>query len=308
MNLSPLNVTVVVCTRNRPSELERCLVSLDRLAPTAREVLVVNSAGDLSAKEIALQHSAQYVETEKAGVSHARNVGAAAATSEWIAYLDDDAVAERNWLAALFAPFVDPRVAAVFGHVEPLGPVNDIGQRYFDIAFRGARMDSLDRLNPDWFWLANTGHISMGTAMMLRRSVFNRWPGFDLRLGRGSIIPGAEEHLACFQLIELGYSCAYARDAVVQHPSLTSAAELRRFEIQMIQIASAYLAMLFKEYPPHRWEMVRRLVNRTLRGASKRTAQAMPSPSISQAKQVFAVLQGLRLCWKARSGLRLGSV
>lgn len=304
MSMNCPNATIVVCTRNRPLELERCLASLALLQPTAREVIVVNSAGDFSPEAIALRHSAIYLETSEPGVSHARNVGAAAATSELVAFLDDDAVATPSWLAAMVAPFVDPEVAAVFAHVEPLEPLNEIGQRYFDQAFRGARIASLDRSNLDWFWLANTGHISMGTAMILRRSLFDRWSGFDLRLGRGSIIPGAEEHCACSQIIELGYRCVYAREAIVQHPALASIQQLRGFESQMMEIASAYLTLLYLENPSRRREMRRRFIGRIIRGSSQRIRHNARSRSISRLRQAFAALRGLNLSWKARSARR----
>lgn len=306
MNAPPINATIVVCTRNRPVELERCLASLARLEPTPREVIVVNSAGGPTAEPIALRHSAIYVETCEPGVSHARNVGAAAATSELVAFVDDDAVTTTNWLSAMVAPFADPEVAAVFARVEPMEPLNQIGQRYFDQAFRGARIASLDRSNPDWFWLANTGHISMGTAMMLRRQLFERWSGFDPRLGRGSIIPGAEEHCACSQIIELGYRCVYAREAVVQHPALASIQQLRGFEGQMMEIASAYLTLLYLENPSRRREIRRQFIGRIIHGSSQRIEHNAPSRTISRLRQAFAVLRGLHLSWRARSARRFG--
>ena len=41
------------------------------------------------------------------------------ATCDVVAFLDDDAEAEPGWLAHLVAPYADPRVVSVGGHVEP---------------------------------------------------------------------------------------------------------------------------------------------------------------------------------------------
>src|SRR5947207_12226861 len=53
------------------------------------------------------------------GLSGARNTGIETATGDILAFLDDDAVAERDWLEALLARYRDPRVIAVGGAVLP---------------------------------------------------------------------------------------------------------------------------------------------------------------------------------------------
>ncbi len=56
------------------------------------------------------------------GSSETRNVGIRSSTGEIVACMDDDAVAEGNWLENLVRPFEDPRVVAVGGQVVPLWP------------------------------------------------------------------------------------------------------------------------------------------------------------------------------------------
>ena len=56
----------------------------------------------------------------KKGLARARNAGVAAATAEIVAFLDDETVAARNWLAALVAPYADPDVLGVGGQVAPV--------------------------------------------------------------------------------------------------------------------------------------------------------------------------------------------
>jgi cellulose synthase/poly-beta-1,6-N-acetylglucosamine synthase-like glycosyltransferase len=262
MTSEPRTVAVVVCTRNRLAELERCLSSLDSLDPAPDEVIVVNSAGDETARKIAAQHAAKYVYAPVPGLSHARNVGAASARSDLIAYLDDDAVADQRWIARLVAPFYDDRAMVVTGRIDPLDLPNAIGDRYLEIAFQRAFVGCVDRETLGWFWLANTGHIGVGGNMMLRREAFQHWPGFDTRLGRGALIAGSEEHCAFFQLIDRGYRCIHVPEAVVSHPGVRSAEQLQNFEIQMIENAIAYFTLLFAEYPAHRRELLRGIMRR----------------------------------------------
>lgn len=129
------------------------------------------------------------------GLSGARNTGIDAAGSEVVAFLDDDAVAAYDWLAALVAPYADSEVLGVGGRV---------------IAnWQGGR--------PGWFpsefdWVVGCSYRGLpekrspvrnfiGANMSLRRSVLVRSGGFDTTLGRiGSHPVGCEETELCIRV------------------------------------------------------------------------------------------------------------
>src|SRR5262249_53348250 len=120
----PPAVSVLICTRDRTVSVRTTLNSLlECRYPTSRyEVIVVDNAsadGSLSAMvaaEFAGGEVAVKVEPEpEPGLSHARNRGLAAASSDLVLFADDDVLLDRDWIAALAEPFVDPGVGATSG-------------------------------------------------------------------------------------------------------------------------------------------------------------------------------------------------
>ena len=100
-----MDITVCICTRNRPWYLRDCLEGLrNQTASTDRfEILIVDSAsaGDAPARIAQLASEiagVRLLRVEQPGVSVARNAGAAAALGSYIAYIDDDAIPAPDWV------------------------------------------------------------------------------------------------------------------------------------------------------------------------------------------------------------------
>src|SRR3989441_8431471 len=161
--------SVVICTRNRPAQLDQCLEAASRLTYPKFDVLVVDNAPtDTRSRDVASRWGVRYVIEPEPGLSRARNRGARACDSEIIAYLDDDAVPEPEWLSGLAQEFVDPLVMAAAGLVLPLR-VETEAERLC-VAIGGAESGSKERLVVDsqvplWFEIANFGGIGIGANM-----------------------------------------------------------------------------------------------------------------------------------------------
>src|ERR1051326_2051122 len=121
-----MDASVVVCTRNRAPLLEITLRSLasQTIDPTRFEVLVVDNASTDSTREVVArcQSSARFtcrhVVEDRLGPSHTRNRGVSEARGSVIAFLDDDARAEAEWLARLLDALEEARVCGVGGRIK----------------------------------------------------------------------------------------------------------------------------------------------------------------------------------------------
>jgi cellulose synthase/poly-beta-1,6-N-acetylglucosamine synthase-like glycosyltransferase len=296
------SASVVIPTHTRPKSLKRCLHGVARQGVRPLEVLVVdNTRGEEETREVSLASGARYIVEPARGLSRARNRGAHEGVAEIVVYLDDDAIPERDWLAALLREFSDPLVGAVVGKILPFS-----GEA---ASFGGAERIVFDRLTPEWFERANFGGIGEGPNMAIRRSVFARWSGFDERLGRGTRFGtiGMEEHYAFFSLIDHGYRIIYTPAARVRHPFPHTEAELRARHLRQLRAAGFHLTLLLIEEPRYRRAAIRYGLQ-ALRGTKRRwrTDLEQARPPIARFEGLFARLSGPFLYMLDRMGGSIG--
>ncbi len=108
-------VSVVVCTHNGANRLRECLEGISKLRYPAYEVVVVDDGSTDAAHEVAAAFGVRLIRTENQGLSAARNVGLAAARGEIVAYLDDDAYPDPDWLRFLVQGFEASGYAGIGG-------------------------------------------------------------------------------------------------------------------------------------------------------------------------------------------------
>jgi len=120
-----LRISVVIVTRNRARYLEGCLKALRQLSRKPEEIIVIdNGSSDETAsviEEFAGKNPVRYIYEEQEGISRARNTGVKAATGEIVAFVDDDAMADPDWLSGIEAAFLEnPEVGIVGGAIHTL--------------------------------------------------------------------------------------------------------------------------------------------------------------------------------------------
>lgn len=257
-------VSVVVCTRDRPGPLARCLDALARLRDRPHELVVVDNApsSDATQRLAAARPEVRYVLEPRAGLAVARNTGVRATTGDVIAFTDDDAVVHPDWLARLVPPFADPRVMSVTGTVLPAVLATE-AERLAE-----ARMWSFNReLRPRTFTAAYFArvrargvpvwYVGAGANMAIRRTAFTHVGLFDERLGPGTSGCGEDSEL-WYRLLAAGWHCAYEPAAVVSHYHRPEVAALAA---QWHAYMRGHVATLFVQFARHRhWGNIRRLL------------------------------------------------
>lgn len=122
-----MELTVCICTHDRPRYVRDCLDGLRRQT-AGRErfaILVVDSASAPAATAelavLAADHDARLIRLDQPGVSLARNAGAWAARTHFIAYIDDDAIPADDWVETILEAVARPgrRPALIGGRILP---------------------------------------------------------------------------------------------------------------------------------------------------------------------------------------------
>jgi GT2 family glycosyltransferase len=99
-------MSVVVCTYNGQRTIPDCLNGLSRLRYPNFEVIVVDDGSSPPMGPTVGAYGFRTIRTPNQGLSAARNVGMEAATGEIVAYLDDDAYPDPDWLTYLADAFL----------------------------------------------------------------------------------------------------------------------------------------------------------------------------------------------------------
>lgn len=220
-----MKISVVLCTFNRSSSLPAALDSLvaQEIPDSVRwEVVVVDNNSTDQTRETIGNYCKRYpqrfrylFEAEQ-GLSRARNAGIRAAQGEILAFLDDDVVAEPNWLCNLTAYLDDAHWAGAGGRIVPpsgfqppnwltLGGDMDLGGplALFDL---GTVPGELKR-------------APYGTNMAFRRSMFEKYGDFRVDLGRcGNGHLSGEDTEFGNRLLAGAERLRYEPSAVVHHP------------------------------------------------------------------------------------------
>ncbi|MEM2183617.1 MAG: glycosyltransferase [Candidatus Bathyarchaeia archaeon] len=176
MNFS---VSVIVVTYNRPLSCKKTINSLLSQSILPYEIIVVD---DASSKPFEFNHPLVKVFRNQfeLGLSASRNIGVKVSKGDIVAFIDDDAIADRDWIKNIECAFREYDADIIGGPVFPLFLSKP--PEWFDIKQFGGCIG------------INRKDEIIGCNFAVKRSVFERIGYFDENLGRkyGKLLSGEE--------------------------------------------------------------------------------------------------------------------
>jgi starch synthase len=217
------SITVAVCTRDRPELLALCLASLLAQNDPPEEILVVdNVPTDDRTWELAAELGVRYEREPCPGLDFARNRALRFACGEVVAFVDDDVVADRHWVASGRSTWRQhPDAGAVTGQILPVELATG-AQVAFERrgGFRGGNEQVRyvgDHLDGNAIYPYGPGMFGAGANLAVRRDVALRLGGFDEALDTGPPLPGGGDLDMMHRVIRSGHALVYEPRAVVFH-------------------------------------------------------------------------------------------
>lgn len=207
-----VDVSVIVCTRNRSDALARLLERLEQLVVPAgvrwELIIVDNESTDGTAALLASlprRLPMRVVNEHTPGLSRARNTGLAAATGDLLLFTDDDCLPDPQWLAAIRDEFARaPSLGVLGGRVELFDerdqPTTTRTSRERDEITSAFKVDSI-----------------IGCNMAFRRSALAAAGPFDVALGGGTGAGAGEDVDFVYRALRAGLRIEYSPDALVYH-------------------------------------------------------------------------------------------
>ena len=111
------HVSIIICTKQRPRQLQQAIASIRRSSALGSRVEIVVVEEGESPRELADVRYV-YLPEENRGFGYARNRGVEQVQNDIIVFIDDDCEAEQGWLEGLVEPLLrQPELVGVAGSV-----------------------------------------------------------------------------------------------------------------------------------------------------------------------------------------------
>jgi glucosyl-dolichyl phosphate glucuronosyltransferase len=229
-------ISAAICSYNRARFIIKAVESVfnQSINKADYEVIVVDNNSTDNTLALLQQFKADnpglnfsYYSELNQGVSYTRTRCVQEAAGEIVAFLDDDSVAESNWLAVMIAFFNQhPQVYSLGGKILPdflAQPPNWFSRYFFGLVGRFDLGDAEKRL---------TGaRYPCGANMAFRRSIFDAIGYFNTAIGRsGTGLSAGEEKDIYQKILATGKEVYYLPQAVVHH-----AVEANKFDVDYVK-------------------------------------------------------------------------
>jgi GT2 family glycosyltransferase len=212
--MSSYKVSTIVCTTHR-NTLAKCLKSLSRQTYDNYEVIVIGI--NQQSVDLVSEFDFKFILSPIANSSFQRNLGINEAKGDIIAFIDDDAIADKEWLKILTKHYDDKDVVCVGGKIIPKFLVKppDFLKQLPEGMFKGfmsetlLRFDEATIIDKPLLW---------GCNLSFRKNIFDNVGMFDENLGRTreKLISEDETELQR-RILKKGFKLIYEPNAIVTH-------------------------------------------------------------------------------------------
>lgn len=220
-------ITVIVATRERPTELQTCLVSLLEIDYPAYDIVVVDNdpVSDDTVRLVKgnFGERVRYLREDRRGLAWAHNCGLRQVEADIVAFTDDDVVVDPHWLTSIAEGFAaEADVACVTGLILPEQlntPAQLLLHQYIGYGYYGftQRVFDMGRNRPaDQAFPLSVGKAGSGANMAFATRVLRQQGGFDPALGIGTKTYAGDE-TAAFVRTVLRHQLVYQPAAIVWH-------------------------------------------------------------------------------------------
>jgi len=197
-----MRISAVICTHNNANSLKTTINSQieQEVNEDEFEILVVDNASTDNTRQIVLDFQREwsnlrYTYEEKLGISQARNKGIQDARGRYIAYIDDDVIANSNWISSFLLcldrltptpDIIGGKILLKYEVANIPGYVSSLVEVYFS---------KIDYGNNGFFVnKSKLTHYFNSANLCINKKVFGKIGIFDTRLGsRGNIARSREE-------------------------------------------------------------------------------------------------------------------
>lgn len=235
-------VTVIICTYRRAEDLRKCLESVRGQDYPAFETLVVFRPSEDDTEKVAASFRARVVRQESKGIANARNLGVRAATTDIIAFIDDDCTAEKDWLRKLVGALLAADASGASGVAITAGTGR--------VEFANGTVDIYGK--------AECRNAAPGRYYAPDGRVFNNIVCMNVAFRRQAVLAvgGFDEYFnnfyeetdLCVRMIQAGYRVVHAPEAVVCHGSAAGPNRKSRWDQNWYVISRNSTYMPFKNF------------------------------------------------------------
>ena len=286
-----MKVSVVVCTysMDRYGPFSECVESVLAQTYDPLEVVLVVDGNQRVFERVSESFGDEenvrlHCNDENQGISYSRTKGAELASGDIVAFIDDDATAEPDWIQRLVDVYESTDAIAVGGYVNP-----------------DWQTQKPDFFPEEFYWLvgcvepgfAKDGEEvrnTYGSNISYRREEFLAVGGYDVNTGRKG-----EKHLQAHEapvgirlLDSYGKGMRYTRDAVVNHKLFAYRGEFRWLLSRSFWqgYSKRVMDLLYPDAPDNKSAYLQQLATHFV---PKRVTELVKSPSSAELKQLLSI-------------------